>query len=268
MRRQSIAKIANELIKKVNPDVLRGVLSDIHGMLEEREYRKMERLGQKHKIPIPGMWLRRQIFMPDGEEVLNEYGRSHTVNRNYYNFMFCTGAAKNASDLTPNFGTGYLSIKDTGGTVRGDVNDIIGHYITVNYDVQYDGTNGLLANAGFTGSGIVAGTSSAAEDFEGYALGTLIANGSGAGQMDYSQSELHAITNSTLTLKDTLIRDLNNNSGGSITAEEVGIYMGIYLGGTGSLYQTMITRDLTGGDVVADASQYRITYEITLVFPS
>lgn len=266
MRRQKILQIANELIKKVKPDTLRGVLPDIRGMLEEREYRKMEKLGQKYHIPIPGMWLRRQIFMPDGEEVLNEYGRGRTVNRNYYNLMFCTGAAKNASDLTPDFGTTFLSIKDTGGTVRGDADDMLAYDSNLDHDDRSSGTYGLLANSGFTANGIVAGTSSAGEDFEGFELGTLIVNGSAGGQMDYSQSELHVVTNSTLTLKDTLIRDLNNNSGGGITAEEVGIYTGIRVASV--LYQMMITRDLTGGDVVADAAQYRITYEITLVYPS
>lgn len=266
MRRQGIIQIANELIRKVPLDTIKGVIPDIRGMLEEREYRKLEKLGQKHHIPIPGMWLRRQVFM-NGEELLNEYGRSHTVNRNYYNLMFCTGAAKNPSD-TANFGTSYLSVKDTGGTIRGDVDDMLAYDPSFDHDIRYNDSvgGGLLSNAAHIEKGIVAGTSSAAEDFEGYALTTPIVNGSAAGQMDYSQSELHSVTNATLTLKDTLIRDLNNNSGGGITAEEVGIYTGVYIGTV--LYEIMITRDLTAGDVIADAAQYRISYEITLVYPS
>lgn len=264
MRRQSITQIAQELIRKVKLDTLRGVLPDIRGMIEEREYRLLEKLGQKHKIPIPGMWLRRQIFMPDGEEVLNEYGRSHTVNRNYYNIMFCTGAAKDLSDDTPDFGTTFLSTKNTSGTVRGGPLPV-SYAENQSLDTRTS-LRGILAIAGGTDNGIVAGTSSAAESFEGFELGTLIASGSGGGQMDYSQSGLHAITNATLTLKDTLIRDLNNNSGSGITAEEVGIYTKIYVDGSNAII--MITRDLTGGDVIADAAQYRITYEITLVYPS
>lgn len=264
MRRQSITQIAQELIRKVKLDTLRGVLPDIKGMIEEREYRLLEKLGQKHKIPIPGMWLRRQVFLPDGHEVLNEYGRSHTVNRNYYNIMFCMGAAKDLSDDTPDFGTTFLSTKNTSGTVRGGPFPVA-YAENGSLDAR-SAIRGLLAIAGSTANGIVAGTSSAAESFEGFELGTLIANGSAGGQMDYSQSELHAVTNSTLTLKDTLIRDLNNNSGGGITAEEVGIYTRIFV--DNAVATIMITRDLTGGDVVADAAQYRITYEITLVFPS
>lgn len=261
--RQSIIQIANELIKKIPLDTIRGVIPEIRGMWKEREYRKMEKLGSKFSIPIPGMFLRRQIFL-DGEEIFDSgRQRSDTVNRNHFNMMFCQAAAKDGDD-SGSFGTAFLSIKSTGGTIFAGNNAITLH-TTLGYDIR-DASRGLLATAGSVLNGIVAGTSSGAEDFEGFALGTLIVNGSAAGEMDYSQSELHAVTNSTLTLKDTLIRDLNNNSGGSITAQETGIYTGIYVGGTQR--QAMMTRDLTGGDVVADAAQYRITYEITLVYPS
>lgn len=264
--RHSIIQIVNEFIKKVPIDTLRGIAPDIRGMLEEREYRKMEKLGQKHGIPIPGMFLRRQIFF-DGEEILNQYGRSHTVNRNYYNLLFCQGAS-HAPTATASFGTGFLSVKDTGGTIRGDTQQSVATpAVTQATDAMARGTTAqILATAGTTAIGIVIGTSSAAEDFEGFALGTKIANGNGAGQMDYAQSDLHSLTNSVLTLKDTLIRDMNNNSGGSITVEEIAIYLGMMVGAT--TRQAMITRDLTGGDVVADAAQLRVTYEITLVYPS
>ena len=265
MRRQSVIQIAHGLIKKVPLDTIRGVIPDIRGMLEEREYRKMEKLGQKHGIPIPGMFLRRQIFSPDGHEEFDSgRQRSHTVNRNYYNLIFSQGVAKNADD-TASFGSGFLSVKDTGGTIRGDADGPVAHLNSTDHDAR-SATAGLLATAGTTAIGIVAGTSSAAESFEGFELTALIANGSAAGEMDYSQSELHAITNPALVLTDTLIRDLNNNSGGGITAEEVGIYTGLVV--AGSFRQTMITRDLTGGDVVADESQLRITYEVTLTYPS
>lgn len=254
-------------IRKADPRLILAALPDIRGLLEEREYRKMEKLGQKLGIPVPGMFLRRQIFLDRKETFDSGMLRSHTVNRNYYNLMFCTGAAKNPSD-TGDFGTAFLSVKDTGGTIRGDTDDMVGYDPSFDHDIRYDdgAGGGLLANAAHITKGIVAGTSSAAESFEGFALTTPIVNGSGGGQMDYSQSELHSITNATLTLKDTLIRDLNNNSGGSITAEEIGIYTDVYIANT--QHSIMITRDLTGGDVVADAAQYRITYEITLVYPS
>lgn len=266
MRRQSVIQIANELIKKVPLDTIRGVIPEIRGMWKEREYRKMEKLGSKFSIPIPGMFLRRQIFL-DGEEIFDSgRQRSNTTNRNHFNMMFCQAAAKDGDD-TGSFGTAFLSIKDTSGNIRAG-NDAITLHTTLSYDIR-DASRGLLATAGSVLNGIVVGTGNAAEDFEGFALDTLILNGSDSGpprQFDYSQSELHAVTESALTLKDTLIRDTNNNSGGAETGEETGIYIGVWVGG--AQRQVMMTRDLTGGDVIPDAAQYRTTYEITLLYPS
>lgn len=251
-------------LQKANPRRIVDAAIEIRGLLADREYRKMEKLGGKLGIPIPGMHCRRQIFL-DGKETFDSgIIRSHTVNRNYYNFVFAMANAKNMADAT--FGTGLLSVKNLAGTILFDVDDVMQYGPSTDLDIRST-ANGLLATAGTDDLGVVIGTNSGVEDFEDFALGAVIDNGSAAGEMDYSQSELHAITNSTLTLKNTLIRDFNNNSGGAITVEEAGIYNGIRTGAQAVLTM-MITRDLTGGDVVADAAQYRYTYESTLVYPS
>lgn len=256
--------IVLKYLEKANPLRILDAMPDIKGLLAEREYRKMEKLGGKLGIPIPGMHCRRQIFL-DGKQTFDSgFNRSHTVDRNYYNFVFCMANAKNLSDAT--FGTALLSLKDTDGAINFDIDDVIQYSFGDDLDSR-SVNKGILATSGTDELGIVIGTNSGAEDFEGFALGTRIVNGSDGGEMDYSQSELHAITNATLTLKNTLIRDFNNNSPGSITVEEAGIYVGITRG-TGSVFPCMITRDLTGGDVVASAAQYRYTYESTLVYPS
>ncbi len=254
-------------LDKANPRRILDAMPDIKGLLAEREYRKMEKLGAKLGIPIPGLHCRRQIFM-DGEEIFDsELQRSHTVNRNYYNMMFAWANWKSLDDAT--FGTGLLSLTDTGSSIirtTGGYMLIPEAGFAIDMEARH-ATSHLLATAGSIANGIVIGTNSGAESFEGYALGAIIANGSAGGEMDYSQSELHAVTNSTLTLKDTLIRDFNNNSGGAITVEEAAIYVGCEWASPVTK-QVMITRDLTGGDAVADAAQYRYTYESTLVYPS
>ncbi len=256
-------------IRKADPRLIRAALPDIRGLLQEREYRKMEKLGGKLGIPVPGMHCRRQIFM-DGEETFDSgLNRSHTVNRNYYNMAFTYANWKSLDDAT--FGTGLLSLKATDASIVRNT----GGYIlipagteVVDLEARNAVGGGLLAPSGSILNGIVFGTSSAAESFEGFVLGTPIVNGSAAGEMDYSQSELHSITNATLTLKNTLIRDANNNSGGSITVEEAALYTNIEWQAPTADEQIMITRDLTGGDVCANTAQYRYTYEITLVYPS
>lgn len=261
-------KTVLEYLNKANPRRILDAIPDIKGLLQEHEYRKMEKLGGKLGVPIPGMHCRRQIFM-DGKEIFDsELQRSHTVNRNYYNMVFAFANWKSLDDVT--FGTALLSLTDIDSNViKTTSEDILlpSGGATIDIDTRHAFSH-LLAAAGSIANGIVFGTSSAAESFEGDSLGTIIANGNGAGQMDYAQSDLHSISNATLTLKNTLIRDANNNSGGSITVEEAGIYVGIQWTVPSTDETIMITRDLTGGDVVADTAQYRYTYESTLIYPS
>lgn len=263
-----VIKIARKLIRKVPLDTIRGALPDIRGMLEEREFRLLAKLGQKHKIGIPELRWRRQIFMDNGRDLVFDSGleRMHSVNRNYYNWVFSWANVKALSDATP-FDTAYLNLKDTGGTIRYDVDDMA-TILGVDPDSR-NATYGILANAGDDNLGLVIGTGSTAEDFEDFTIETLTPNGSGVGppkEFDYAQSGLHSVTNSTLTLKDTRIRDFNNNQGSAETIDEVAEYIQIHIG---ALTRTIMTiRDVTGGDVVADAAQYRVTLESSLVYPS
>lgn len=263
-----VIQIANQLLSKAKPDLLRGILPDVKGMMEEFEFRLLAKLGQRHKIPVPELRLRRQIFM-DGEEIFDSgFNRCRSEVRNYFNYVFQYANVKNLSD-TGSFGTAFLSLKDTDGTIRGSTTRISYYASTVSFngDIR-NSTGGLLANAADDNLGLVIGTSNAAESFENFSIGTLTPNGSGTGppiEFDYSQSELHSVTNSTLTLKDTRIRDFNNNSGVSETIEEVVEYVDINIG---SLFTFMFIRDLTGGDVVANTAQLRVTLESSLVYPS
>lgn len=263
-----VAKIAAELIRKIPLDTIRGALPGIRGMLEEREFRQLAKLGQKHKIAIPELRWRRQVFMDNGRDLIFDSGleRMHSVNRNYYNWVFSFANIKALSDATP-FGTAYLNLMDTGNTIRYDADDLASIF-GADPDSR-SALYGVLATAGTDTLGLIIGTGNTAEDFEDYTIETLTPNGSGAGppiEFDYSQSELHSVTNSTLTLKDTRIRDFNNNSGSSEDIEEVAEYTGIVISGT--VRTIMTIRDITGGDTVADAAQYRVTLESTLVYPA
>jgi hypothetical protein len=262
-----VIKVARELIRTVPVDTIRGVLPDIRGMLEEREFRKLAKLGQKHKIVVPELRWRRQVFMDNGRDLVFDSGleRMHSVNRNYYNWVFSWANIKALSDSTP-FDTAYLNLKDTGGTIRYDTDDMI--TISGTDPDSRNASYGILAQAADDTMGLIIGTGSTAEDFEDYTIETLTPNGSGAGppiEFDYTQSELHSVTNSTLTLKDTRIRDFNNNSGSSEDIEEVAEYMQVYQVAARVI---MTIRDVTGGDTVADAAQYRVTLESSLVYPS
>ena len=75
-------------------------------------------------------------------------------------------------------------------------------------------------------NGIVVGTDSTPVALEDYALGTLIAHGIGAGQLEYGESTVSAPTIISSTARLQCQRLFTNNSGGSITVREAGIYAG------------------------------------------
>jgi len=81
------------------------------------------------------------------------------------------------------------------------------------------------AAAGSVNEGIVAGTGTTAPTNTDYALQTLIAHGSGSGQLLYGVQSFvaPAVVGANVDLIAT--RSLTNNSGATITIREVGLYI-------------------------------------------
>lgn len=107
-------------------------------------------------------------------------------------------------------GPGAANVMDTGGTLR-----------SWGAGLGYD-CLGVIDNSLY---GIVIGTGSTVVDITDYKLVAQIAAGSGAGQMLHQA----AVSDSVVTVADpdctfVLYRNFNNNSGGSITVAETGIY--------------------------------------------
>ncbi|MCF7634623.1 MAG: hypothetical protein LLF82_000087 [Dehalococcoides mccartyi] len=229
---------------------------------KERKYQQLRRLGQELKIPTFEAFLELEVRGGNGQMLLHHRQRSHSWVRNAYNHLFCQMAAKDANDAT--FGAGKLSGKQTNGTVRG-----IGYPFGYGESNSVDGTSyGLRAAAGIDTKGIQVGSGTNAESFEDYALQTQIANGTGAGQISYIASELHSISYDagTKVLRDTLIRYFNNNSGGNVNVNEVGIVA--YLQGQFS-QNYMVSRDkLPATITVPTTGQLRVTYTIQLTYPA
>lgn len=83
--------------------------------------------------------------------------------------------------------------------------------------------NAAAGNALF---GIVVGSDNTAVDIDDYALGTLIAHGTGAGQLEYSAMSIP--TDFTVSGSDAYFevrRTVTNNSGGDVTINEIGLYV-------------------------------------------
>jgi len=181
-------------------------------------------------IEMPPLSIAIQVFK-DGKIIYDMPIRpSHSWMRNAYICWINNLGNKTSADAT--FGEGYWTGKN------------IGAGLGIPASFEWDG--GLAAEA----SGIVVGTGTDAEDPLNYILTTRIAHGNSAGQLYYTASE--TLVQSWVTGVVTMSRSryFNNNSGGSITVNEVGVY---------STY--LVCRDKLGtGVVVPDTGQLKITY--------
>jgi len=91
------------------------------------------------------------------------------------------------------------------------------------------GTSGynfrMNAGAEDPSMGIVIGTSNTPVDVSDYRMGALIAQGLGAGQMDYMAMVINASVVADPNCDFFMSRQMANNSGGLITVRESGIYV-------------------------------------------
>ena len=201
-------------------------------------------------------FLELEVRDKNGKLIYQKRQESHSWVRNAYNHLFSQMAAVNC------LAADGLSVKDTGGTERTG-NWPVG-YSDYSQDFRTDG-HGYKAAAADATRGIVVGTGSDAEDFEDYALGSQISNGTGAGQLSYIASEVYSVSTLATTKKAELVRYFNNNSGGAITVNEVGLYLGLW---AGNMIKMMTCRDLVSGGVeVPDTGQLKVTYTIQLTYP-
>jgi len=152
------------------------------------------------------------------------------------------------SNLRIGAAPGLSGVYCTNGSEEGGVGDFSPDTCTINGELL----------------GIVVGTGVGAVAPADYALGTKIAHGEAAGELQYGGCELLPIVIANPNGEFTIRRYLTNVSGGGITVEEVGIYS------PGSDYLTFdawpfcVARDLTGGVAVANTELLRVTYVVQI----
>ncbi len=239
----------------------------------EAKYQQLEALGRKLGVPLLCGHLDVQISK-NGKLLTRRKQRSHSWTRNAYNLIFCQLGSSNPTDNT--FGAGKLSYKQTGGTITyysgsyGCWSTYIDYYDAKCYDNESAG-RGTRAAANDAGHGIVVGTNGVAESFDHNALQTPIANGLGAGQLSMIAQEAPVLSfdAGTKTLTDTLVRFMNNNSGGDITVREVGLIAKLQTGTAYSMSLFLLSRDVLSPEVIVpNAGQIRLQYQISLVYPA
>lgn len=129
----------------------------------------------------------------------------------------------------------------------------------------------LATNAGNLGTqasgnarGIVVGTGTTAVTASDIALQTIIASGSGAGQLTYGAETQGTPAVSGANSVWTLQRIFTNNSAGSITVKEIGMYMVATI----TPYTFCSARDIVPAGGVAVATTKTLTIIYTFTMPS
>lgn len=189
---------------------------------------------------------------------------SHSFVKNYYNGIL--GQLTGLANSTANGNDLY----DIGGTLR--------QHATTVFSVASETSRGITIAAGDATAGIVVGSGDTAENFGmgsppaaiGRALGTLIAHGAGAGQLNYSATTVPALTVSgsgPFTYSIAHVRYFNNASGNNVTVKEVGIYNYGQVAATTSSF--MLARDLLASPIViAHGGQYQVIYTFEFSSPT
>jgi hypothetical protein len=214
-----------------------------------------------HLMPPVKTFLTWEVRNPDGSLELRHHRLSRTWTRNAYNYLCMTVMGIPMSAGGASYGAGKIPMKDTGGTTRTSATEIF--YPHGDVPAAFIGTAGLVTK------GIIVGTGTGAEDFEGHVLGTPIAHGTGAGQLSYgAQSNAIVMYDAgTKVLTAVHSRYMDNGSGGTIAVAETAWY--VQLSQSGNPYYFMLTRDLLGSAVDVLATQrLTVSYTMTMTFPA
>ena len=232
---------------------------------EEKKYEQFRRLGQKLHIPTPEHSIELEVRDKNGNIIQRHKQRSHSWVRNAYNMLLSQMASK-ALDDAGVFGAGLLNIKATNGIIY-DLTH--GAAIVSSPTNMEDSGRGYRAPGADNTYGIQVGSGVNAESFEDFVLQTLIAEGVGAGQLNYILSEVPAkgYNAGTRVWTITLARYMNNNSGGDVDVNEVGLTTKGVAGGGERLW--IMSRDHLASTVtVPDTGQLKVTYSIQLTYPA
>jgi hypothetical protein len=234
--------------------IISGDESFVPGTVKpEEDYKEIERLGQKLGIPIPMTFVKAEAINPDGSSGDKYEGRSRTWNRNFWNTLFGGMVGSPASVAT--FAAGFLTTKSRSGSITNSA---------LSYSYIFNATLGGINDST---NGIVIGTGSTAESFEGFTLVTQIVNGASAGTMVHTAQAGPTVTYTagTKTWAAVFNRLFNNNSGGTIIVAETSMYVGPFPGGSSGMH----FRDVLASPVpVLNGGQLTVTYTITLAFPA
>ena len=185
---------------------------------------------------------------------------SHSFVKNFYNFYLSVFAGVTPTEAID------MDFRQTSGVAFGT------YHIVTGGARNWCGNENTLA-----GFGIMCGTGNTVENFGmgtspdamSYKLDTIIANGTGSGQLERAATLAQVVTKDGLSPIQTWsvewTRYFNNKSGGTITVKEIGVYWQCTSGG--QIY--MVSRDVLDSPLtILDTGQLKVVYTLSIPISS
>lgn len=216
---------------------------------EEARYADLRDKARELKVPLPpDIFIKLQVHDKNGILIFNDKQRGHSWVRNFYN-AFANYFGVPATD-TSTLGAGHIN------------------WYSIYWGSLYANQSGMVwptavGGIGAANAGIVVGTSDAAFSLNHTALQALIGNGNSSGLLAYqAQNAFTGVYDAGVKKWSALTsRIFNNNSGGSITIKEVGIY------GYMSNHYGLAERSVLSPTVpVPNGAQLTVSYQFDIDF--
>lgn len=222
---------------------------------EQAKWNRLKELAGGRKLPVMEIFFSWELKDKDGNVIKQHRGYSHSTTRNFWNlYIDCLCEIKHQGG----YSDGNTSYRTKAGPL------LTSRQYIGNDDPE--GTKGYSGTLSDDGQGICIGTDNTAESVDDYVMGTLINDGSGAGEMEYQSSGfIRNWDGGSTKFTRSVYREFQNSSGGSITVEEVGIYWESALS---TSYIFLMLRDLiSGGQAVGDGESLLVQYDFELTYP-
>lgn len=230
---------------------------------EEKKFEALRKNCRDLGVPSPPeIHINFEVLDRNGDLIFEDRQRGHSWTRNFYNWLLACSADISGGGVST-FGAGYMSAKETPGTIN--KNAIYSSRKYSNY-----ATGGMVEGGTYSTSGLGIGTGDTAFSASDYKLSALISNGTGPGQMVYSAQVAAVGTyDSTAGAEKWTVkhqRVFNNNSGAAITVKETGLRSTSYIfdSGVGTfLFERSV---LSPAGIVPNGGQFTVSYDISMDF--
>ena len=229
-------------------------------LVEEIKFAELKEKCRELKVMAPPEIMISLKVTEKDKTIFDDIQRGHSWTRNFYSYMLSTITRAEVSGST------YAVGSNAGKEITGLIGTAAGRCWSVNTNVIAGA--GIVNNVTNANYGVVVGTTDTAFSANDFKLGARVEHGTSSTQLSYqAQANPASSYNSgTKVWTTTVQRVFNNNSGGSITIKEVGLYWVGFAhaisSGTYCLERSVLSPTIT----IPDGAQLTVSYAISMDF--